>query len=275
MNKNLEDFFRVDQLPHKWCPGCGHGIILQSLVRAIAQTGIEKSKIVVVSGIGCSGRATKFLNLNTIHVTHGRAIAFATGIKFANPDLHVIVLTGDGDLSAIGGNHFIHGCRRNIDISVIVFDNSIYGMTGGQFSPLTPKNSISSTTPYGNIDNEFDLCSLAISAGASFVCRAITAEVRPMIKMITESLIHHGFSLVDAISQCPVHFGRKNGIDGAVEMLKLQKDRYVEKKSWDKLSGKDKNKFLPKGIIFKDEKEEYCDKYDEIINQFLKEKKYV
>src|SRR6056297_4012169 len=171
MAVDIYKYLREDKLPHIWCPGCGHGTILNSLVRAIDDTEMDPDKTVVVSGIGCSGRAPGYLKFDTLHTTHGRAIAFATGIKLANPELNVIVLTGDGDGSAIGGNHLIHGCRRNIDHTVILFNNQIYGMTGGQFSPMTPEGANATTAPYGNIDRNFDLCSLSESAGATFVAR--------------------------------------------------------------------------------------------------------
>ena len=162
----ISQTMRTDRLPHIWCPGCGHGILMRAIAVAIEDLKLDKDKVCIVSGIGCSSRASGYMDFNTLHTTHGRALAFATGVKFANPDLHVIVVTGDGDASAIGGNHLIHACRRNIDITTIVFNNNIYGMTGGQFSPTTPKGDRGTTAPFGNIDKAFDICSLAKGAGA-------------------------------------------------------------------------------------------------------------
>ena len=167
---DFEKYLRLDKLPHIWCPGCGHGTILNSFIRAFAESDFDQDKTVVISGIGCSGRATGYLNFDTLHTTHGRAIAFATGVKMANPELNVIVMTGDGDGSAIGGNHLIHAARRNIDLTVILFNNQIYGMTGGQFSPMTPTGDLASTAPYGNIDQNFNLAELVAGGRRNIYC---------------------------------------------------------------------------------------------------------
>src|SRR6056297_90340 len=171
MDIDIYKYLREDKLPHIWCPGCGHGTILSNIVRGIDQAEYDPDKTVVVSGIGCSGRASGYLDFDTLHVTHGRAIPFATGIKLANPELNVIVITGDGDGTAIGGNHLIHGCRRNIGLTVVLLNNQIYGMTGGQYSPMTPQGDMGTTVPYGNIDQNFDLGEMTKSAGASFIAR--------------------------------------------------------------------------------------------------------
>ena len=170
-SKLIEKTMRVNRLPHIWCPGCGHGILMRDVAQAIENCGLDPDKVVIVSGIGCSSRAAGYMNYNTLHTTHGRAIAFATGVKLANPELTVIVITGDGDASAIGGNHLIHACRRNIDLTVVVFNNNIYGMTGGQYSPTTPHGEKGTTAPYGNIDYNFDIPKLAEAAGATFTGR--------------------------------------------------------------------------------------------------------
>lgn len=183
----LDKYFRMDKLPHIWCPGCGHGIIMKAVVDAIDDMGLEKDKVCIVSGIGCSSRAPGYMDFNTLHTTHGRALAFATGIKMANPELHVIVVSGDGDSAAIGGNHLIHAARRNIDITTIIFNNNIYGMTGGQYSPTTPTGEKGTTAPYGNIDKNFDLCELSKAAGATYVGRA-TAYHAKMIKNLTKKV---------------------------------------------------------------------------------------
>ncbi|MEN6477750.1 MAG: 2-oxoacid:ferredoxin oxidoreductase subunit beta [Rectinema sp.] len=218
-------YFRRERLPHIWCPGCGHGTVTGALVRAIDKLGLDKNKIVLVSGIGCSSRAVGYLDFDTLHTAHGRALAFATGVKLARPDLKVIVMTGDGDCTAIGGNHFIHAARRNIDITTIVMNNSIYGMTSGQYSPMTPKGLLGTTAPYGNIENTFDLCELAKAAGATYVARATSYHVTLLMDLIEKALQHKGFSVVEALTQCPTYMGRKNKLGGPAEMLNWIKDR--------------------------------------------------
>ena len=209
-------FMRIDHLPHIWCPGCGNGTIMRDVAVAIQEliddpeVSLNRENVVIVSGIGCSSRAAGYLDFNSIHTTHGRAIAFASGIKLANPKLNVIVLTGDGDCSAIGGNHLIHAARRNLGLTVIAFNNNIYGMTGGQYSPATPNGERATTAPYGNVDRPFDIASLATGAGASFAARGDVYHVRETIDIIKEAILHKGFSLVDVYSVCPTYYGRKN-----------------------------------------------------------------
>jgi 2-oxoglutarate ferredoxin oxidoreductase subunit beta len=226
----IKDNLRVDKLPHIWCPGCGHGILMRAVAQAIENRGLDKNKVCVVSGIGCSSRAAGYMNFNTLHTTHGRALAFATGIKLANPELTVIVITGDGDATAIGGNHFIHAARRNIGITTIVFNNSIYGMTGGQYSPLTPMNDLATTAPYGNMERPFDLVKLADAAGATYVARITTYHVKEAVKLIEKGLANKGFSLIEGISACPTYYGRKNKKGGAVEIMKWAKEHAVDVK---------------------------------------------
>jgi 2-oxoglutarate ferredoxin oxidoreductase subunit beta len=220
-------YFRRERLPHIWCPGCGHGTVTGALIRAINKLGLDKNKIVMVSGIGCSSRAVGYLDFDTLHTAHGRALAFATGVKLARPDLKVIVMTGDGDCTAIGGNHFIHAARRNIDITTIVMNNSIYGMTSGQYSPMTPRGMLGTTAPYGNVEDSFDLCELAKAAGASYVARSTSYHVPLLMDIIEKALQNKGFSVVEALSQCPTYLGRKNKIGGPVEMLNWIKERTV------------------------------------------------
>jgi len=220
-------YLRKDKLPHIWCPGCGHGIVMQALVRALHNVGVDQDKTVIVSGIGCSSRASGYMDFDTIHTTHGRALAFATGIKMANPELKVVVLTGDGDASAIGGNHLIHAARRNIGLTCICLNNNIYGMTSGQFSPCTPANAMATTAPYGNIDPSFDLCKLVQAAGASYVARGTAMQVRMLEKYMTNALKNDGFSFVEAIDQCPTYFGRKNKLGDPYAMMKRQQEMSV------------------------------------------------
>jgi 2-oxoglutarate/2-oxoacid ferredoxin oxidoreductase subunit beta len=260
-------YFRQDHLPHIWCPGCGHGTVTGALVRAIARLKLDKNKICVVSGIGCSSRASGYLDFDTVHTAHGRALAFATGIKLARPDLKVIVMTGDGDCTAIGGNHFIHAARRNIDITTIVMNNNIYGMTSGQYSPMTPKGALGTTAPYGNIERPFDLCKLAEAAGATYVARATSYHAPLLIDLIEQALLNRGFSVVEALTQCPTYFGRKNKIGGPVEMLEWLKNSTVNVKTAsalppEKLEGK-----LLIGELYKNPQPEFCDEYGKIIDK--------
>ncbi len=277
MRPHLEKYFRMNKLPHIWCPGCGHGIILGSLIRAIDNLDLDQDNICIVSGIGCSSRAPGYMNFDTLHTTHGRALAFATGIKLSKPELKVIVITGDGDCAAIGGNHLIHAARRNIDLTTIVFNNNIYGMTNGQYSPMTPKGAFASTAPYGNIDRNFDLCKLAVAAGATYVARGTVYHTNQLIKLIEEALMHKGFSLVDAVSICPTYFGRKNELSSPIEMLKWQREHAISVNAAEKLSpDKLKDKFLI-GKFYASQEPEYTEEYGRLIEkaqkQVLKQKK--
>jgi 2-oxoglutarate ferredoxin oxidoreductase subunit beta len=221
-------YLRHDKkFPHVWCPGCGNGILLGSLIRAIDGEGLEKDQVVLISGIGCSGRLPVYVDFNTLHTTHGRALTFATGIKLANPSLTVIVVMGDGDATAIGGNHLIHAARRNIDMTAIIVNNNIYGMTGGQYSPTTPYGSKASTSPYGNIEHDFNISELAIAAGAVFVGRGSVYHTRLLDTLVRKALQKRGFSVVEVISHCPTLYGRYNRIGSAVEMMKRQKEDLI------------------------------------------------
>lgn len=224
---DIRKYLRLDKLPHIWCAGCGNGIIIQALLRAIDATGWDQDEIAVVSGIGCSSRSVGYLDFNTLQTTHGRALAFATGLKLAKPGLRVIVLTGDGDCAAIGGNHFIHAARRNIDITTIVFNNSIYGMTGGQYSPMTPPGRFATTAPYGQVEQALDICKLAEAAGATYVARGTVYHATQLSSLILDALKHNGFSVVEVITPCPTGYGRRNKLGEAADMLRWQKDNAV------------------------------------------------
>ncbi|UCD59303.1 MAG: 2-oxoacid:ferredoxin oxidoreductase subunit beta [Candidatus Hydrogenedentota bacterium] len=215
------------KFPHLWCPGCGNGIGLSALVRAVDGLGFPRNDVILVSGIGCAARAPVYVDFNTLHTTHGRALTFATGIKLVKPHLHVIVIMGDGDAVAIGGNHFIHSCRRNIEMTALVFNNRIYGMTGGQSSPATPHGGLATTAPYGKVDNAFDISNLAASAGATFVARGTTYYARQTEEYIRRALAHKGFAVVEIVSQCPTIYGRLNKMGSGVEMMKWQKDNAI------------------------------------------------
>ena len=265
-------YMRIDHLPQMWCPGCGNGVIMRDVAQAIddlindPDERFTREDFVIVSGIGCSSRAAGYLDFNSIHTTHGRAIAFATGIKLANPKLHVIVLTGDGDCSAIGGNHLIHAARRNVGLTVIVFNNDIYGMTGGQYSPTTPTGDLATTAPYGNLDRPFDIAQLAAGAGASFTARGDVFHARETTEILKQAICHHGFSLVDVYSVCPTYYGRKNKKGDAVEMLKWQQANLVPEARFETLSQEDRQGKKPIGVLTHNDYPEYTDEYLKLID---------
>jgi 2-oxoglutarate ferredoxin oxidoreductase subunit beta len=258
----VKDYIRTRFFPHIWCPGCGHGTVLNSLLTAIEKLGLSKNDIVVVSGIGCSSRISGYVDFHTLHTIHGRAVAFATGVKMSRPGLNIIVPMGDGDALAIGGNHFIHAARRNIDFTAIVMNNRIYGMTGGQFSPLSGYGVKATTAPYYNIDQGFDIAELSVAAGATFVARSTTYHVKQLTNILCKAILHKGFSVVEVLSQCPTYFGRKNNAGSAVEMMEFYKDNTTPKGS----KAKDENPdLIERGIFVQKELPEYCEEYDKII----------
>jgi len=219
----FSDWLRQDRLPHIWCAGCGNGTIVNCTLAAVDEMGWKKEETIFVSGIGCSSRAPGYISTDSLHTTHGRALAFATGVKMAKPEFNVVVFTGDGDLAAIGGNHFIHAARRNIDLTVVCMNNQIYGMTGGQGSPTTPCGALSTTTPYGSAEPTFDLCDLAIAAGANYVSRWTSYHVKELTKAVRAGLETPGFSFIEALVQCPTNYGRRNKfkqVEDHVEYLK-------------------------------------------------------
>ncbi|MDQ7797053.1 MAG: thiamine pyrophosphate-dependent enzyme, partial [Spirochaetia bacterium] len=220
---------------------------------------------VMVSGIGCSSRSVGYLDFDTLHTTHGRAIAFATGVKLARPRLKVIVITGDGDSAAIGGNHFIHAARRNIDITTIIINNDTYGMTSGQASPMTPHGMLGTTAPYGNVEYNFDLCELAKAAGATYVARATTYHYVLLEELISKAIMHKGFSVVEALSQCPTYFGRKNKIGGPVETLNWIKDQTINVKAAAALPPEKREGKILIGELHNVEKPEFTQQYLEVI----------
>jgi 2-oxoglutarate/2-oxoacid ferredoxin oxidoreductase subunit beta len=218
------DYFRLDdRFPHILCPGCGIGTVMSAMIRAFSELKIDRNKLCVVSGIGCSSRVPGYLDCDTFHTLHGRAIPSATGVKLALPDREVVVLGGDGDMLAIGGNHFIHAARRNLKLTTIVINNYNYGMTGGQFSPTTPQGSKAKTSPYGNAERGFDVCELAKAAGAVFVGRTTAFHVQLTKNLIKQALQKNGFAVVEAIAQCPTLYGRMNRLGSAVKMLEAMK----------------------------------------------------
>ncbi len=263
---NYDKYLRTDKMPTLWCWGCGDGVILKSIIRAIDKLGWDMDDVCIVSGIGCSGRLSSYVNCNTVHTTHGRAIAYATGIKFANPDKHVIVVTGDGDGLAIGGNHTIHGCRRNIDINHVVIDNFIYGLTNSQTSPTTPQGMWTVTAQYGNVDPTFDACKLAEGAGASFIARESVLDPKKLEKVFVEGFKHKGYSFFDIFSNCHINLGRKNKMGEAAQNLKWIDGRTVSKRKYDAMSEEERKGLFPTGVLKKDEEAaEYCELYDKVI----------
>ena len=223
----VNKYLRMDRMPHIWCSGCGLGTTVNCFVHAVDGCGIPLNQISVVSGIGCTGRVAGYLKLDSFHTTHGRPIPFATGLKLANPKLKVVVYSGDGDLFAIGGNHFIHAARRNMDLTIICVNNFTYGMTGGQVTPTTPIDAIASTSPYGNAEEPFNLPHLAESAGAVYVARWTTFHVRQTTKAIKEAIQKKGFSFVEIIGPCPTLYGRRNRLGDGLEMMQFYKENSV------------------------------------------------
>lgn len=262
---DYKQYIRTDKLPHLWCSGCGNGIVLQALARAMAELELDPQQTVTVTGIGCWGKADDYIATNVFHGTHGRALAFATGIHLANPKLKVFVLMGDGDGVTIGGNHFIHAARRNVDVTAILVNNFNYGMTGGQYSGTTPANAITSTSRYGHVEEQFDICALAQGAGASFVARESAGNPVALKRMIKEAALHQGFSLVEVMSPCPTHFGRNNKIGDAHQML-----RWIDEGLYRGKGDTPEGKFRA-GILVREPRPDYAGRYMTIINRVRKD----
>ena len=263
--KLIHKYLRHDKkFPHVWCPGCGNGIVLGALIRAIDKLGLKKDDVVMVSGIGCSGRMPVYVDFNTLHTTHGRALTFATGIKLVRPHLHVMVVMGDGDATAIGGNHFIHAARRNIDLTAIIVNNQIYGMTGGQHSPTTPYGCKATTAMYGHIEHAFSISELAVTAGASFVARGSVYHAQMLDGMLEKAILKKGFSVVEVMSNCHVQFGRRNQMGDPVTMMKWLKDHAIRiEKAKTMEPGELEGKFTI-GILADVDKPVYTEEYEKI-----------
>ena len=260
--KIVHEYLRHDKkFPHVWCAGCSNGIVLGAIIRAIADMQLDRNDLIMVSGIGCSSRMPVYIDLNTLHTLHGRAIAYATGVKMFKPHMKVIVVTGDGDCTAIGGNHLIHAARRNIDLSVILINNNIYGMTGGQSSPTTPHDAIATTAPYGNIEPDFNICNLAMGAGASFVARTTAFHTQEVQNYVKEAINHPGFSLLEVIAACPVIYGRLNKKGGAPEMMKEMRDNSIPLTAYEKLPKEQIEGKVVRGILKKEVRAEFTEEY--------------
>lgn len=257
-------YLRPETMPHILCPGCGHGIVLGALLRAIAALDLDPDRVAVVAGIGCSSRLAGYVDFCTLHATHGRAPAFATGLKLARPDLTVIVITGDGDGLAIGGNHLIHAARRNIGLCCLLFNNAIYGMTGGQVAPTTPQGSRATTAPWGNPEPPFDACRLMTAAGASFVARGLAYEPLTLERLCAEGLAHQGFAFIEVLSDCPEFFGRYNRLGRGPEMLLGQKRRtdavgpLLARKAVLGVPQADAGPALPTGVLHREVRPEFA-----------------
>ncbi len=246
----IHDYLRHNKkFPHVFCAGCGHGIVLGALIRSIHSLGLSKDEVCIVAGIGCSGRIAAYVDFNTVHTTHGRALTFATGIKMANPKLKVITIMGDGDALSIGGNHLIHAARRNIGITALVLNNNIYGMTGGQCSATTPQGAMTQTTPFGQMEKSFDIVSLATAAGANGVYRGSTFHVNMLDRLVATAIERPGFNLVEIITPCHTQYGRKNKFKSSVDMFKWIKTNCVPKEKFDELPPSDRGDKMPTGTF--------------------------
>ena len=269
MKEELVDkYFRPGRLPHLWCGGCGNGIVLAAMIEAVDRLGLTKDEVAFISGIGCSSRASGYVDFNTANTLHGRALPIASGLKMARPEMTVIVASGDGDCAAIGGNHLIHAARRNIDLTLVAFNNSIYGMTGGQYSPLTPAGSRATTAPYLTVEPAFDLLDLARAAGATFTARATTYHAPLLGKVIEQGIRHKGFSIIEAVTACPTNFGRQNKIGAPAAMMEWQKEHGIMKAAFEKLPLEERAGKFPIGVLSeRNDVKEYTEAYEEVIRR--------
>ena len=274
MTELRHTYLRHDKkFPHVWCPGCGNGIVLGSLIRAVAGLKLQKDDIVLASGIGCSGRLPAYVDFNTLHTTHGRALTFATGIKLAKPELTVLTVMGDGDAVAIGGNHFIHAARRNLDLTAIIINNNIYGMTGGQYSPTTPYGSNTTTSSFGHIEQAFSIAELAVTAGASFVARGTVYHVNLLDRLIEKGVRKRGFSIIEILSNCHIQYGRRNRMGDPVTMLQYFKDHAVTvAKALDMTAAELEDRFTI-GVLTDVDKPDYIKEYQKIRDRACKSKR--
>ena len=257
-------YLREERLPHIFCPGCGNGTVMSTFFKGLEGTDIDFENVAMVSGIGCSSRIPGYAKCDSLHTTHGRALSFATGLKTANKDLDVVVFTGDGDAASIGGNHLIHAARRNINLTVICINNNIYGMTGGQISPTSPKGSFGTTAPYGSRDMPFNLAELVSAAGASYVARWTTTHPLQLSKAIQKGLENEGFSFIEVVSQCPTYFGRKNKLKTPTAMAAVMKANTVFKSAADRMRAKDLEGKIVVGEFADYTKDEFTESIDKL-----------
>ena len=255
------------KFPHMWCAGCGIGIVMHAIIRAVDRLGLDKDEVTMISGIGCTGRMPVYVDFNTMHTTHGRALAFATGLKMVKPEMKVIVVMGDGDALAIGGNHFIHAARRNIGLTAIVVNNSVYGMTGGQYSPTTPTGGLTTTGPYGNIEQPFPICDLARAAGAAFVARSTVYHAIELDRLIEQAIEKKGFSVVEAVSYCHTTYGRLNKLGKPVDMMRYLKENSVKVRDPAERERKEQEGKIVRGVFLDRDIREYTELYDQVIER--------
>jgi 2-oxoglutarate ferredoxin oxidoreductase subunit beta len=268
-SESLQKLRKNKKFPTIWCSGCGIGVVMGALIRAIDHLGLKNDDVALVAGIGCTARMPIYLDFNTLHTTHGRALAFATGLKIARPDMKVIAIMGDGDALAIGGNHFIHAARRNIGITALIVNNAIYGMTGGQYSPTTPLNGRATTAPYGNIEPPFPICDLAVAAGASYVARSTVYHALELDKFISEAIAKDGFSVVEAVSYCHTTYGRLNKLGTAADMMRALKDNSLSQTAYGTLSPEEQshNTKIVRGNFINVDRPQYTNTYTNLITQ--------
>ncbi|MBN2599618.1 MAG: 2-oxoacid:ferredoxin oxidoreductase subunit beta [Candidatus Thermoplasmatota archaeon] len=274
-------FLRDGMWPTIFCNGCGHGVVLEYTLWALEELGWDMDSVVFASGIGCSSRLPGYIKADGLHTTHGRALAFATGIKAANPDLKVIVFTGDGDCAGIGGNHFIHAARRNIDITVLMLNNFIYGMTGGQLAPTAPLGSIATTAPYGNIEPSFDICNLAKALGANYVARWTVSHPYQPIKSVKAALEKTGFSLVEFLSPCPTAYGRRNKLGDIKQLWEWYDNNTILIEDYERImtygSEEEKNQIrhmFPIGVFQDIDKPGFFEAYEKLVNRLMEKDSY-
>ncbi len=268
-SETLQKLRRNKKFPTIWCSGCGIGVVMGALIRAIDHLGLKNDDVALVAGIGCTARIPIYLDFNTLHTTHGRALAFATGLKIARPDMKVIAIMGDGDALAIGGNHFIHAARRNIDITALIVNNAIYGMTGGQYSPTTPIGGRATTAPYGSIEPPMPICDLAAAAGANYVARSTVYHALELDKFLSEAIAKDGFSVVEAVSYCHTTYGRLNKLGTAADMMRALKDNSLSQNAYERLSPEERlqNTKIVRGNFVNIERPQYTAVYSNLITQ--------
>ncbi|WP_415953918.1 2-oxoacid:ferredoxin oxidoreductase subunit beta [Methanobrevibacter woesei] len=252
-------YLREDRLPHIFCPGCGNGTIMNAFIKGMEKAEMDFDSVAMVSGIGCSSRIPGYMDCDSLHTTHGRALSFATGLKVSNPDLNVVVFSGDGDAASIGGNHLIHAARRNINLTVICVNNNIYGMTGGQISPTSPKGSFGTTAPYGTDDSPFKLAELVAAAGATYSARWTTLQIENLVSSIKTGLKNKGFSFIEVVSPCPTYYGRKNKLRTPTAMAVTIKINTVFKSEAERMKEKDLEGKIVVGEFANKTKAEFTD----------------
>ncbi len=255
-------YLKTGVLPHMWCPGCGIGVMLGALLRSFEELNYKREDTVVVTGIGCTGKSDDYLTTHALHTTHGRALTFATGIKAFNSRLHVVVLMGDGDSVTIGGNHFLHAARRNMDLTAIIINNFNFGMTGGQFSATTPNEKKTQTSVYGNPERGIDICALADVAGANYVARATPYHVWELKTSIKEALSKKGFSVVEIFSPCPTNYGRSNDMKTPAEMLRWLRDKGLPVEEYKRRKSPEKEGVFAVGTLVDRNEPDFNERYD-------------